>query len=851
MANPYVALGNYEYDPPSPIIERHYFTMVDFNNTKFFTYAESEREDSSFMPQGDKYIYFENLKDAIVDKPDFIDDSTWSATNDGGLSKAPSGFLTGANTIMPKVMVPSTLLVDNGLRYEMGSPELDSTKMGLMSWSSQNPGEMITIGGDEGSRFVSLNGKKDDQSSNVLYKVIESGLGGSQPFDSFVYYLANEGEPKFDFGDSFVGSGAFMIMANVIPNEKGGQNTDSTAETKWKINFDTTNSGGELVMTLDESGSLIVDINGQITKAQLSEAKAKDNAPQNAKFKEGSLYTIVVYPVWNGIVVSSGVQDSSASVESGSQYCIMNKSAHIMSPPWGNEFNMEEARDNPEDYEMRVSSQDVQMLLDWKPSTEPSSLNVTASNCRLDVAYVPLFFSQNCKFDVYCLVGKDSTEVSHDYYIHPIYTRNGNTGTRLRYEKDSYTQEYGDSNEYIRFSFEMYLKGEDDETIGYPGRRGGEVFGYVYHVKETTTYTSINGNGNFPVSSPFWSGGTTGDPNPTSWQDYIMSANCTYNLDGSSGTLSVDKYGCSGQNARANQVVGSITINALGMNNAGRIFTGIAEGIGESDDSGGGTWNIILNGLERKLQDIVLINAPFFDGYTLGDVCDFLCKYGGLDANYSKADVTVKLPASTDINNPIVDFKTGTPIIQALQTVMELTHHWFVIQPDGRIHFYELSTNDCLPVTLGPDRSSSYANYNYIMSTNLTPDFEDIRNEIIVIGLKQMGGTNTSLKDFQLFPLITWQKQTTTPNYPWSRPWVYPIKGYVNQSILTNVYNNIKGFTQRYEVQGSLTIPGDSRIWVYDQWTLNGQSYVITSVSHNLDLASKTWTTDLEFATGR
>lgn len=852
MANPYVSLGNYNYDPSAPVIERHYFTMVDFSSTQFFTYKEAERDGTDFVPQGDKFIYFENLYDAIVDKPDFIDDLTWDASGSGGLSKSPSGFLTGANSVMPKLIVPTKLLVDNGIANAE-----DVTKTGLMAWTTPLSETKLTVGGDVGSKFISFNKKNDDESNSYSLNVQEAGLNGVSDYADYIYYLNNLDsidDIGFNAGDSLVGSGAFMITVNVIPTEKGGQSTNDASESKWKVVMDTTATGGELTMTLDESGSLVININGQITKAQLSEAKAKDNAPQNSKIKEGHKYDIVVYPVWNGVVVSSGVQDSSAAVKTGSQYCIMNKKAHIMTSPWSDGFSADDAKDDPESYEVRVASDDVEMLTNWKPSTtEASKLNVTTTNCRVDTYFVPLFFSQNCKFDVYSLVTKDSDEITHDYYIHPIYTRNGNTGSRLRYEKDSYSYDYNDDNEFIRFSFEMFLKkdGTDDE-VGVPGRRGGEIFGYVYHVKETTTYSSVNGNGAFPVSSSFWSSGTAGDENYSgNWQDYIQNVSVNYGMDGSSGSLSIDKYGCAGQYAKANQLIGSITVDVLEMNDAGRIFTGIVEGIAETNDSGGAEFNLTLNGLNRKLEDIILINVPFFDGYTLQDVCDFLCDYGGLDADYTYADVTCKLPSSTDINSPIIDFKTGTPVMQALQQVMEQTHHWFIIQPDGKIYFYELSTDDSLPVTLGTDWSSTYPDYNVIMANNQQPDFEDIRNEIVVIGLKQIGGTNTSLKDFQLFPIVTWEKQTTNPSYPWSRPIVYPVKGFVTQETLEKVYNNIKGFTKKYEIQGNLTIPGNSNIKVYDTWTMNSKQYVITSVTHNVDLQSKSWTTDLEFATGR
>ena len=89
-----------------------------------------------------------------------------------------------------------------------------------------------------------------------------------------------------------------------------------------------------------------------------------------------------------------------------------------------------------------------------------------------------------------------------------------------------------------------------------------------------------------------------------------------------------------GQDAEAIQAVGGIVIDmdASGAEGttAGTIFKGLAMGISDNQSPEGSTWTIPLVGLEKKMEDIALINVPFFDGRTGAVTLDFLTRYAGL-----------------------------------------------------------------------------------------------------------------------------------------------------------------------------------------------------------------------------
>ena len=124
MSNPTVTLG-FDIPLPTVVTEREAFTRVVYEQEKFFAYARGEFDAAYtvFDPsdKGETSFFFISIEDCIEsaygvgEKPEFVSDQVFDET----LKFAPSGFLSigataGMNSVLPKIIIPSTLLVDNG-----------------------------------------------------------------------------------------------------------------------------------------------------------------------------------------------------------------------------------------------------------------------------------------------------------------------------------------------------------------------------------------------------------------------------------------------------------------------------------------------------------------------------------------------------------------------------------------------------------------------------------------------------------------------------------------------------------------------------------------------------------------
>jgi len=484
--------------------------------------------------------------------------------------------------------------------------------------------------------------------------------------------------------------------------------------------------------------------------------------------------------------------------------------------------------------------------------------------CRFQVAYVPAFFSAAAVLDSFFIspkdVDPDEAPPSGVVYTHTAYAIW--TDNRTSYEVRERLYNFKDVGlegfEDAEWKFDRIGIKSSDEL---PGRRAAECFGYLLRSKERRGVSTITDNGEFPLDTATTA---TYSANVKRLQDWIKAVNITTSLDGINGQLTIDKYGYIGQTSDFEQAIGGITVDVDKSPSpytpeTQRLFTGLGMGFGDTASSDGADATVPLVGLTKKMEDIVLINVPFFDGYKLEDVVDFLCRYAGINYSLAHADGDSRLDSSTDISAPLVDFKTGTTVLDALNQVMELSHHNFVMSPDGVLLFYELEEDGLPPASdLGPDRREDYPNVK-IMSIDRTPDFEDLRNEIVVIGLQEIkteerqptfkvseaGGASNSV----LLPLILTQNQhdEITPRVPWSKPMVYGVPGFVTEEKLEDIMDNVSRLTKVYELTGSVSIPGDPRIVPYDRFG----EYIIYSVTHSIDLQAKTWTTSFELASGK
>lgn len=835
--NPIVTIGNRINEPADPSVVRKTFARIVYDSQKFFLYGDGEF--GSFDPsgKGEEFFVFVPFSDANgASAPSFVSSGSWD-----GLQKSSSGFVTAVNSVMPKIVIPSILLVDNGIKTPQntfhgswfdGTNFYDNFSWELVSFNGTSIGAATTkvydyaqVGPNYGSQYVTIKAK-NDAATGALY-------------NNFVMKLEEPVAPPtpIDYNGGLVVKGAFVLMLNVVPTRASSGTPDEASEKTWKVTLEF----GEVKMIITDSGSTEILLGqggggGEENKTtiNLAEGKAKGGPPQQQHITDKDPYIILIYPVWNGLVIASGIQDARSTVFSSSYYVPKIKAASIMNTPYSSGFDPL----SPAAVEVNTGSGSEDVMVDFG-----NDLTLTADNCRIDTAYLPCYFSKNCYFDEWRMYADDqSGVVTYSYYVYPIWTKNGTTAdlnpapsvTDSGYPGSLTNTHYGIT--------EWRLKSNSSAPYMY-NRKGGEIFGSILRTDETWQFPIKNGNGSFDLT---WTGGTPGGSGGT-WTDCIQSVTVTTSIDGSSGSIVVDKYGIAGQHAEVVQSIGAITITASGGYgtlpvSGGSIFQGLAMGTTDNRSANGATWTIPLVGLEKKLDDIMLINVPFFDGHTLSDVVDFLSRYSGIIQDTSNADPSVTLGITDDIASVRFDWKAGTTVRSALDDVMADTLHQYVVR-DGKIYFYQLDPTTGLPMLLGPDRKGSYPNTKTIMYDN-APDFEDLRNEIVVLALQQIAdGQGSKLEDLPAFPRIVTKSVTTTPDVPWAKTLVRPLPGMLDETKVDTAATKLTASCSIYELMGRTTIPGNAEIKPYDQWG----DFVIYSVTHNIDFKAKSWTTDLEF----
>lgn len=848
MSNPTATITNVIQNLPDPQIVRNTFTKIVYNSQKFFTYGNNEYDSTyadgtKFTPEGkgEEFYIFVPESDVLgilpANKPDFTSDNEWTA-----LQKSSSGFVTAVNSVMPKLIVPSRILVDNGVitpnKNKWAYYQDGGSLKNVFNW------ELVTINGvaipnTETDKYVS----KGDYDGSMYVSV--TGKENNTVGTTFVMKLVNPATPplgsahnwlKSDSSDLVVG-GAFVLLLNItptrtIPPANAAGNTPTEAGEKQP---NVTLEFGEVKMVISTTGEtkitlgqpVVVGTEQNETTINLAEGKAKGGPPSQNRMSEKEPYIILVYPVWNGLIVASGIQDSRSTVLSSSYYVPKLKSASIMAQPYSSGFDPTD----PKEVKVIVGTGADSTAVNF--GTE---MLVTAKDCRFEIGYSPCFFTTQMWFDEWRMQpDNDSGTVEYEFFVFPIWTNN-DTAAVLDPVPEVTRSGYVGTIDATHYAYTKWRLKQDSFN-----RHAGEIFGSILQVQETREFPIKNDNGSFTLT---WTGGSSGDPSPSIWQTYVRSLNVTVNIDGSSGSVTVDKYGLAGQHAEVNQSIGAFVIEAQGGYGtvAGRIFAGLAMGIQDSRSADGATWVIPLIGQEKKMEDITLINVPFFDGETVQKTLDFLCRYAGLNMDISAASPTDRLGISTDINVVRFDWKAGTTVRAAIDDVMADTLHHYVVR-DGYIYFYKLDGMTGLPVILGQDWKSSYPDTK-VVSYDASPDFEDLRNEVVVIGLEQIPeGQSTTLEGLPTSLRMEVRDNVTIPDIPWAKTQVRPIPGYLTYDQIGEYADKVAAMATVYELIGTTIIPGNASIRPYDRWG----DLVIYGITHQMDFTSKSWTTSLEF----
>ena len=844
MTNPVVTFYDYIPTPSDPTTVRKTYLMKVFDSVKFFIYPHGESS-STLDPtnMGPEFYNWYMVSDgmqgipATTLPPAFIADDVWD-----GIQGSPSGFITPNNSVMPKLFTPSQYMVDNGIQATlevMSSSaalwEDFSDYKELFNWvmdtfngvavdrsPTGNWAKYAQMSGSMNSQFASFKAKDDKLKSNSLVMHLNS---------------PPVAPPTGDWDSTnLVVSGAFMLLLNIIGTNPGQANTDSVKGgqiSRWKLTI----TFGEVTMIIADASTMTVTIAGskQVTTVNLAEGLSKEGPPQQQYFPDKPPLLIGVYPVWDGIIVTSGTQETVQVVKTAGTFCRKTNSASIQDPAYCSSGGVP-GWFNPKQPNDVVVSVDADVQVNFG-----TQMNIVADNCRFELAYLPRFFTKAMKMDGWRLLSTDTADSTYAYNIYTIYTKNGTSFDFMAKPTLVNSGHVGTIADTAYWYVPWHLV--SDKTHPHYLRWAGEIFGYILETIQTAKFSLKNDNGRFALT---WSGGTPGDAAPTIWTDYIKSISVTSSIDGSSGSITVDKYGVAGQDAIADQKIGAVVLSASGGDGtiAGTIFAGIGMGVANANSSGDSTWTIPLIGLEKKLDDMALINPPFMDGESLSTALDYLCRYAGINYEMGHvADPGQALSTTEEVDSARFDWKSGTSVRTALEDVLADVNCSYCII-DGIMQIYQLDDYG-LPVgPYNPDQSGNYDGKNMV-SVDQTPDFENMRNYLVAVALRKYPeGTGTDIQNNDAFPeLVAATPLNQVPDVPWAKCQVRVYSAPLARAVLESLVDKMQKMSNCYQVTGKLTIPGNATIKPYDLWG----EYIVYSVTHNVDLEAKTWTTDLEF----
>lgn len=430
-----------------------------------------------------------------------------------------------------------------------------------------------------------------------------------------------------------------------------------------------------------------------------------------------------------------------------------------------------------------------------------------------------------------------------------------------------------------------------------------------FYITSSTLYETSSSGVAYDIGQLQLTGGTSLNQS-SNWTNYIQSISTTWNQQGGSGSITVDKYALLGQQVLPQQCIGGLSIMMSGgnpsiiktnMNNispsmtrSSCIFTGYGTSMSISDSFTADTITIQLQGPQRKLSDLKLINPPFWDGDKLKTAYKWLATYCGLDIVYDDqyfdiqtsfnmaADNVKKyigqngdvkdrtsqqfprFPTSSNFKRPSIYIKTGQDCFSVLKMLAQKCNCRFVLQPDGKAYIMT-QTTFAVP-EMCDHRSTSKSSSNagganmgylqssfrqdHILSYSVSPLLNNLHNYIISaafqsanVGSKQGQSTGSIEAGFKTNKKFV--KIKTTPEIPWAKTKAFKHQGFLSQAKVQQQFKRDIYAVNSYWLNIQITIPGNQGIWIYDKINLFGIMCYVTQISHNVDLVGKKWTTTL------
>lgn len=618
-------------------------------------------------------------------------------------------------------------------------------------------------------------------------------------------------------------------------------------------------------------------------------------------------YSLLVYPQCGGIALQTGI-DFGVSIDAEDVkiskgrgvFCPVGESKDSFSPPLLDWYKDKKATSAGNKSGSTTVAGAIQLI--GNKTEEMSNINLIANNCTVNFFYTPLYFIAYSRFRLYFSGAKSQpsnsntgtgtdtgtdptsppkkfTQTAAKFYtqkktadasgsISPqrkafleitfygtlIYATADNSSCSLSTQQAYHTASDSQADRYY-FDFEIKLT--DKHSTGLM-TSPIEIIGVII-IEQSSMLTSLleTDHGEFSLGSNASCKSNSikvlGKSVLNKWQDAIQNVSVNWTQQGGTGTITLDRYALRGgdQLDIIKQKIGGIQLSVSGGTNYSRgvIFTGLATKMSFASSFNSDTITVTLQGIQRKLQDLKIVNAPYFDGDKVETVLNYFKCYAGIKIETNGGSVLT--PTSTNFGKPALDLKMGTSVLQGLKQLGHQTGCRLILQPDGGIDFRVQDSKTAIPPPYG-DKDSITA--SEIIQFSIQPALNNLHNFLAIASYrKTKKGNQIKFLGTQTmgFPAnYKYGNLKTEPDIPWSRVTAEFINTALEPEDLEVQYTKRSNKAKYYFLNVNVTILGHGNINLYQKVTLpltgeGNANYFVTGISHNVDLASKKWTTTL------
>lgn len=885
---------------------RYTFTHIPLADMQTKTFPEGtdpdDEENPTTLSNVEQMMYFRTIGDAMKQNTSKIaaetkikDENGQPANYDKQDDQKDSGFITPNGTIVPSFITPTDVGLQN-LSLGTGEEKQDKEDKSYTWIAVQKKLESEEENGqskDSGKKLSESETKDYEKAAKELknyaveHKVDEKNsyisVTGKHPV------LDKEGFEREFICNNFPHDNAFAMLLDFSGHEKiEGQDCKMTLEL-YDDDSSLEQTGDEITFTALPDGNAKIEINkngGIEGPLVFSQQGTKPRQGNSDSLKSKNF--IYFYTLMNSMIVTGDLTTDP------------KQSSNCLNCKKSKEFNAASDADHPVNQypaEHKDGSANNINVENKKAFIQiPRKARMKWTNCWGNFSVTPMKYNPNISFSYYYRLSGEQTQTndgmsgSDDYFQLEVGRRNGNYNVPtdgIKSKKISYDEETQTSVFRTDVNITAKQTWQSSPT---------ELFGLIHVTKHHGKMADVlAGNGNFQVDfeknhnkSLYTNYTNNADlcDNEGGWEKFITNVSVSHGSDGTTGTLTLDKYLMMDLGVSPKQVIGALTLVAKNgfyknesttMNGEschinpckhydlpwGQFFKGYGMEIQDSVSESASTLNVKLVGIQKKLSDMALVNCPFWDGdpvFEAGRVMDYFISYTGcelkfVDAFSKGSRNEIILPRSWDWHAPAVNFVLGTPCLDALKEIAKKINHQFIIQPDGCGYFYEMDDYG-RPIWITKGGIVADFSEDEIISMDISPYLENRFNTFLTLAI--LGTRNT--EDGCIFPagekpgLKFSVTHIHDDDFPWSRIHTSAEPGVVTLSELDKFHRANVRFGNADHFQGTITVPGCHAYCLLDKIRIKSRdgsdsiTFYITGVNHNLNLQTKEWTSSLSVA---